>query len=525
MLFSPLFRLYRYYIIVIMAARKRKFLRQLSISILVILWFLNGWPVVWQNPRIPPKVKEAGAVGVMPTFQAKGTFTSGSGALSVPVPSGYQDNDVFLLFVESANEVIATPTGWTQLTNSPQYTGTAASAGGVRLAVFYKVVSGSQSNVSVADSGNHTTAIIANFRGVDTNGPIHITAGRVDSSATSSLSWATVTTTEGNALIINAVGLDKDGNDNNTLSSWTNGSLASPSVAEQHDQTVNTSVGGGLAFAIGGKVSAGSVNATTATGDSSTTHAYLTIALKSAPNNPPSLTVHQPDGVDDEVFVGQSYSITYDLSDAEDAATVDFYYDSDGSGSDGTAIAGCQDQAEGAGAICSWDTIGMTAGDYYIYGIAADGINPDVNDYSSGVITIQAAAVISIAITTDGTISYGILPVGAGKDTTASGLNDTQTAKNDGNTTEIFNIKTSNAAGGVEWAIGALPGADVFVHEFSTNSGSAWTKFSAADVYQTLATNIIPNGTQNVDFRITVPDASTDFQQKSITITIQAVQQ
>jgi len=77
-----------------------------------------------------------------PTYQGKGTFTSGAGALSVPVPAGYQDNDIFILFVESENQAIATPSGWTQVANSPQFTGTARAAGAVRLAVFYKVVSG-----------------------------------------------------------------------------------------------------------------------------------------------------------------------------------------------------------------------------------------------------------------------------------------------------------------------------------------------------------------------------------------------
>ena len=212
------------------------------------------------------------------TFQAKGAFTSGAGALSVPVPAGYQDNDVFLLFVESANEAIATPAGWTQTNNSPQSTGVAVAAGGVRLAVFYKIVSGAQANVAVADSGDHTTAIIANFRGVDIAAPIHMTIGKVDSVATSALSASGFTTTVNNALIINAIGLDKDLADADTISSVTNTSLIN--VTEQHDQTVSTGVGGGIAFITGEKVSAGLVSNTTATGDTATTHAYITIALK-----------------------------------------------------------------------------------------------------------------------------------------------------------------------------------------------------------------------------------------------------
>lgn len=242
---------------------------KIFIVLLILFWIFSGWP----------KIQEAQAA--VPTYQAKGTFTSGAGALSVPVPVGYQDNDVFLLFVESANQAITTPTGWTQVANSPQYTGAAAAAGGVRLAVFYKVVSGSQSNVSVADSGNHTTAIIANFRGVDTSSPIHLTAGSVDASATASLSAPSLTTTIAETMIVNAIGLDKDAADTDTISSVANANLTN--VTERHDQTVSSGVGGGIAFITGEKASAGSTGNTTATGDSSTTHAYITIALKPVP--------------------------------------------------------------------------------------------------------------------------------------------------------------------------------------------------------------------------------------------------
>jgi hypothetical protein len=220
----------------------------------------------------------------IPTFVSKGTFTSGTAALTVPVPSGYADNDIFLLFVETANQAITTPAGWTQVTNSPQSTGTAAAAGGVRLAVFWKLVSGTQSSVSVADSGDHQTAIIMCFRGCDTTTPIHISAGSVDASATSSLSCTAVTTTINNCLIINAIGLDKDLASTNTLSAVTNSNLSS--LTKQHDQTVASGFGGGLAVITGGLATAGGTGNTTATGDTSTTHAYLTLAL--APLAPPS---------------------------------------------------------------------------------------------------------------------------------------------------------------------------------------------------------------------------------------------
>ncbi len=116
----------------------------------------------------------------------------------------------------------------------------------------------------------------------------------------------------------------------------------------------------------------------------------IDVTISSGPNTPPTLTVNQPDGVSDTVTQGAAYSINYDLADAEEVVTVAFYYDIDNIGLDGTAITGaCAAAAEGTGATCSWDTTGVTPGTYYVYGIADDGVDPAVNDYSSGQITID----------------------------------------------------------------------------------------------------------------------------------------
>lgn len=107
----------------------------------------------------------------------------------------------------------------------------------------------------------------------------------------------------------------------------------------------------------------------------------------------PTLAVSQPDGVSDAVTAGDSYNITYNLADSDNIVTAAFYYDTDSTGLDGTAISGaCATAAEGSGATCSWDTTGVTPGSYYVYGITSDGVNPSVNAYSSGQITISAPA-------------------------------------------------------------------------------------------------------------------------------------
>ena len=126
---------------------------------------------------------------------------------------------------------------------------------------------------------------------------------------------------------------------------------------------------------------------TTTTSDS---WGAVTVAIRPR-NDPPTLTISQPDGTGDTVNVGDLYNITYDLSDNEEAVTVAMYYDTDAAGENGTAITGaCASAAEGTGATCSWNTTGVTPGSYYVYGLTSDGVNPQVSDYSPGMITIQS---------------------------------------------------------------------------------------------------------------------------------------
>ncbi|HBB44091.1 MAG TPA: hypothetical protein DCZ83_01735 [Candidatus Yonathbacteria bacterium] len=119
---------------------------------------------------------------------------------------------------------------------------------------------------------------------------------------------------------------------------------------------------------------------------------YVTLEIDyTLSNTAPTLSISEPNGSGDTVTVGDSYNITYSLADAEQTVTADFYYDTNNSGLDGTLITGCQNQTEGVGATCSWNTTGVTPGSYYVYGRdVTDGIAPEVSAYSSGTITINA---------------------------------------------------------------------------------------------------------------------------------------
>src|SRR5690349_6737758 len=70
-------------------------------------------------------------------YQAVGTVQNGTGAITVAWPA-HQAGDIGLLVIETANQAVTLGTNaanWTQVTNSPQGTGTAATAGATRLTV------------------------------------------------------------------------------------------------------------------------------------------------------------------------------------------------------------------------------------------------------------------------------------------------------------------------------------------------------------------------------------------------------
>lgn len=242
------------------------------------IYQLNGWAITGTlgfgvQSTYPTKV---------PHITSKGTFQSGTGALTVPWPASgtYATGDLAILAVESANEAIATPSGWTEFSNSPQSTGTAAAAGGVRLAAFYKyAASASEASVSVADTGNHTTAQIFTIKDTTASSSIDVTAGGVLSTAGTTVTWTGVTTSLANELVLLLMANDRDLASTTNLSAWTNSNLYG--LGEIHDQTVASGVGGGLGLACGWKKSAGATGNSTVTNAASVTAAWLTIAIKS----------------------------------------------------------------------------------------------------------------------------------------------------------------------------------------------------------------------------------------------------
>ena len=212
-----------------------------------------------------------------PRYIGKSAFASGTGALTVAALTGTQAGDIIILFAESANQTINTPTGYSVLATQIG-TGTAAAAGGVRIATFYRILEdAADTSTTVADSGDHTTAIKMLFRDTSlADGAFFVTATSTQA-ATTAMVFPAVTTATGESLVVLAVGQDTDAASTATVGTVTNANLAN--ITERHDQTVTAGAGGGLAVITGEKATAGNTGTSTATGSTSVTHAYHTISL------------------------------------------------------------------------------------------------------------------------------------------------------------------------------------------------------------------------------------------------------
>lgn len=145
-----------------------------------------------------------------------------------------------------------------------------------------------------------------------------------------------------------------------------------------------------------------------------------------------------------------------------------------------------------------------------------------VNAANTGTVSATVTAQNISVTVSDGTIAYGILPVSTSKSTTAADLNDLQTATNNGNVSEDFNIKGNNSA---SWTLAATPGVEQYTHKFCTASCTTPpTNYTALTTnYQTLGTNITTSGTKTFDLQLSTPTSTAVFTAQNVDITIQAV--
>jgi hypothetical protein len=128
---------------------------------------------------------------------------------------------------------------------------------------------------------------------------------------------------------------------------------------------------------------------------------------------------------------------------------------------------------------------------------------------------------ISVSVS-DGSVTYGTLGPSSSRSTTAADLNDVQTATNDGNVAEDFNLRGQNST---NWTLAGSAGADQYVHQFCVSACTTPpTNYTALTTnYQQIANSKSPLDTQLFDLRITTPSSSTVYTQQSVDVTVQAV--
>jgi len=142
---------------------------------------------------------------------------------------------------------------------------------------------------------------------------------------------------------------------------------------------------------------------------------------------------------------------------------------------------------------------------------------------------VTSVANVSVSVS-DGVVEYGAMPANTSKSTLPGELNDMQTATNDGNVTENFNIKGQDATGGgCTWTLASSNGSDQYVHQFCNDTdfdcSSPPTNYTALTTsYQPLDTGIAVSGTVDFQLRITTPNLSSCYGEQSVNVTIQAVQ-
>lgn len=215
----------------------------------------------------------------LPTYVGTGTFTNGHGAINVPWPT-HATNDIGILVVETANEAVTTPSGWTPVVSSPQGTGTAGGTAATRLSMYWRrAVSAAESAAAVADSGNHQVGAILVFRGcITTENPVHVSAGTINATASTSATLPSVTTTVVDCVVIQAIA---HGIDSNTaqLSGWSHGGALTglTQILNGSDKVQN---GGGLGAVYGNLASAGASGTTNVTLGTAFAVGMISIALK-----------------------------------------------------------------------------------------------------------------------------------------------------------------------------------------------------------------------------------------------------
>lgn len=236
----------------------------------------------------------------LPTVRAVSAEAHGTGTVSLTLPAGHVANDIVIVAVQSSNESIATPAGYTQM--GPQNgIGVNVVAGASRLGLFWVRDTGSLTDPLVlADSGDHTYATAIAITGCPTTGdPFHFLGNSAKFATSTAGSGVSGATSIDNCLILDIWAQHLDATGAQISGSAANADLAS--VTTQFDGSTTDGTGGGIVIISGIKSVAGPFTNTTFTWG--TTTADLNSVIAMLPIDP-SRQGGTPHPVEVQTFIG-----------------------------------------------------------------------------------------------------------------------------------------------------------------------------------------------------------------------------
>lgn len=130
-------------------------------------------------------------------------------------------------------------------------------------------------------------------------------------------------------------------------------------------------------------------------------------------------------------------------------------------------------------------------------------------------------AIISITLTTDGSVNFGTVALNVSKDTTPSGINDPENIRVDAGPADLSVRSTGFSDGSNNWNLGTSPGINQIKWDFSKD-GSTWTNFAAAGTNYPFDSAVSELDTRDLNLRLTLPTGTSSNNAHSATVTIVA---
>jgi len=226
----------------------------------------------------------------IPTIVAVGAITSGTGALTIALPTGWIRNDILIAIIATANQNPSPnpATNWNIVSNPPTGFGSAGLSGGLKLHVWWKRAEVGEGTLAFADSGDMQIGRMIAIRGCRGGDPWDASGTSNTTSAGTAVSWPDITTLTANSLIIGALGGDRDVASTADMSAVTNTNLAS--ITDRMENWVLAGTGGGIYMFTGTNAATGAIGASTGT----ITSQVFSLWIGALAGNDPSLLPHAP---------------------------------------------------------------------------------------------------------------------------------------------------------------------------------------------------------------------------------------